>query len=99
MHAEDGGYVGYIREGFASLQNAISMTYIQLITQKPKESFPKIYLSRTPIAATKKDYLLQNVKLTLSIIILLGFSFSTTALLMVSVIYMLKLIIGNFVVM
>ena len=76
--------MGYIREGFASIQNAVSMSFIRLITNKTQADFPEIYVNRFPSFRRIYDDVLYYQKLSLSMIILLGFSFPASTLLMVS---------------
>lgn len=70
----DGGYVGYIREGFAPLQNAISMSYLQLIADiiKPNFHIPAIYMCRYPSKEFLKDEVIESIDFSLSLMLIFG---------------------------
>lgn len=71
---KDGGYVGYIREGFAPLQNAIALSYIKLVAalRKPNFEMPKVQMCRYPSREFQKDYVIESIDFTLSLMIVFG---------------------------
>uniref|UniRef100_A0A1I8MQ84 ABC transporter domain-containing protein n=1 Tax=Musca domestica TaxID=7370 RepID=A0A1I8MQ84_MUSDO len=70
----DGGYVGYIREGFAPLQNAISLSYLQLLAESLKSDFhiPPIYMCRYPSEEFVKDDVIESIDFSLSLMLVFG---------------------------
>ncbi|XP_073830695.1 phospholipid-transporting ATPase ABCA3-like [Musca autumnalis] len=70
----DGGYVGYIREGFAPLQNAISMSYLELIGEvlTPDFNIPSIYMKRYPSKEFLKDDVVESIDFSMSLMLVLG---------------------------
>ncbi|XP_037937486.1 ATP-binding cassette sub-family A member 3-like [Teleopsis dalmanni] len=71
----DGGVpVGYIREGFLPLQNALSLAYIKLASGA--ESLPEIIMQRFPYPDYIYDPLLQGITTLIPTIVLLCFIYS-----------------------
>ncbi|XP_059223186.1 phospholipid-transporting ATPase ABCA1-like [Stomoxys calcitrans] len=71
---DDGGYVGYIREGFAPMQNAISLSYLQLVAavDRPDFHIPDIYMCRYPSKEFLKDEVIESVDFSLSLLLVFG---------------------------
>lgn len=81
--SEDGGLpVGYLREGFLPIQNAISMAYIKLVTNNSE--LPYVDMQRYPYPAYIHDPLLQGLAPIMSLIMLLSFIYPCTYIVKVS---------------
>ncbi|XP_032594289.1 phospholipid-transporting ATPase ABCA3 isoform X2 [Drosophila grimshawi] len=73
----DGGIpVGYLREGFLPVQNAISMAYIR--QKSNMDVIPEVVMQRYPYPAFTFDPLLQGLSSLMSLIILLSFIYPCT---------------------
>jgi len=70
----DGGFVGYVREGFIRLQKAVTESFLDLISHK---SLPAIHLRRFPLTARKQDPLMYILDYGMPILIVFGFLFPT----------------------
>ncbi|XP_037932206.1 retinal-specific phospholipid-transporting ATPase ABCA4-like [Teleopsis dalmanni] len=81
-----GGYVGYVREGFSSLQHQIFLSYMNLdsVVEELKETFngvtriPDILLHRFPYRAHTVDKFLNGIKSSLSLIIIISYTVPVT---------------------
>ncbi|XP_017056193.1 phospholipid-transporting ATPase ABCA3 [Drosophila ficusphila] len=71
---EDGGFVGYVREGFIRLQKAVSEAFLILTSHK---SLPTIQLRRFPVIAREQDPLMYYLDYGMSFLIVVGFLFPT----------------------
>uniref|UniRef100_A0A1A9X396 ABC transporter domain-containing protein n=1 Tax=Glossina brevipalpis TaxID=37001 RepID=A0A1A9X396_9MUSC len=60
---DDGGYVGYTREGFSHIQNTIASSYLKAIIEEINSpiTIPNITLNRFPQGKYVHDAVLQNV--------------------------------------
>lgn len=76
--SNDGGYVGYFREGFISLQHEISLAYLSLKAKKPKSLLPTIFVQRFVSPPSTYDRFLENLNCCLSLAILIGYLYPTT---------------------
>ncbi|XP_065364636.1 phospholipid-transporting ATPase ABCA3-like isoform X2 [Calliphora vicina] len=75
--SQDGGLpVGYLREGFLPVQNAISMAYMKLVTNN--NELPYVEMQRYPYPAYIFDPLLEGLSSIMSLIILLSFIYPCT---------------------
>ncbi|XP_043661089.1 phospholipid-transporting ATPase ABCA3 isoform X1 [Drosophila teissieri] len=68
----EGGFVGYVREGFIRLQKAVSESFLVLTSHK---SLPTIQIRRFPVTGRKQDPLMGNLDYGMSFIIIIGFLF------------------------
>ncbi|KAH8264234.1 hypothetical protein KR038_004963 [Drosophila bunnanda] len=71
-HPYDGGFVGYVREGFILMQKFVSESFLDLISPKV---VPEIVLRRFPVLGSREDPLMDDLDDGLSILILVGFLF------------------------
>ena len=88
--------MGYIREGFASLQHAVSMSYIVLITNKTRDYYPKVEMNRFPAFQHTHDELVNNLITSISLTLLVGFSFPAIVFLIVSITAAFKVLCISF---
>ncbi|KAM7349571.1 ATP binding cassette subfamily A member 3 isoform 2-T3 [Cochliomyia hominivorax] len=73
----DGGLpVGYLREGFLPIQNALSLAYIKLVSKSA--SLPYLNMRRYPYPEYIYDPLLEGLESIMSLIILLSFIYPCT---------------------
>ncbi|XP_037937487.1 ATP-binding cassette sub-family A member 3-like [Teleopsis dalmanni] len=73
----DGGIpVGYVREGFLPLQNALSIAFLKL--SSGTKELPEILLQRYPYPEYISDPLLQGISLTIPMLIMLSFLYAAT---------------------
>ncbi|XP_017085750.1 ATP-binding cassette sub-family A member 2 [Drosophila eugracilis] len=68
----EGGFVGYVREGFIQLQKAVSESFLALTSHK---SLPLIQVRRFPVTGRKQDPLMNNLTYGLPLLIVIGFLF------------------------
>ncbi|XP_017869309.1 PREDICTED: ATP-binding cassette sub-family A member 3 [Drosophila arizonae] len=77
--SDDGGIPpGYLREGFLPIQNAISMSYIQL--KSSGKTLPDVVMQRYPYPAYTNDKLIGAFHDVISLIILLSFIYPCTCI-------------------
>ncbi|XP_018787318.1 PREDICTED: ATP-binding cassette sub-family A member 3 [Bactrocera latifrons] len=75
----DGGLpVGYLREGFLPVQQALSMAYLKLAGNK--ETLPYIEMQRYPYPDYISDPLIQALETILSLIVVLSFIYPCTSI-------------------
>lgn len=83
--SQDGGVpVGYLREAFLPIQNAITMAYMKFTTSN--NDLPEVYMQRYPYPEYIYDPLLEGLGTIMSLIILLSFIYPCTNIVKVSVI-------------
>ncbi|XP_016956493.1 ATP-binding cassette sub-family A member 17 isoform X2 [Drosophila biarmipes] len=70
----EGGFVGYVREGFIRLQKSVTEAFLDLISRK---TLPAIHLRRFPLTARKQDPLMYVLDFGMPILIIIGFLFPT----------------------
>lgn len=81
--SDDGGLpVGYLRESFLPVQHAISMSYMQLVTNRT--DLPNIEMQRYPYPAYIYDPLLEGMAGFVPLIILLSFIYPCSNIVRVS---------------
>ncbi|KAH8337345.1 hypothetical protein KR059_007516 [Drosophila kikkawai] len=68
----EGGFVGYVREGFILMQKHISESFLKTIVHP---IIPDIVLRRFPILGSREDPLMDEMEDCLSLLILVGFLF------------------------
>lgn len=68
----EGGFVGYVREGFIRLQKSVSESFLVLTSHK---SLPTIQIRRFPITGREQDPLMGNLNYGMPFIIIIGFLF------------------------
>ncbi|EDX18524.1 GD17526 [Drosophila simulans] len=68
----EGGFVGYVREGFIRLQKSVSESFLVLTSHK---SLPTIQIRRFPITGREQDPLMGNLDYGMPFIIIIGFLF------------------------
>ncbi|GAB0097260.1 ATP-binding cassette sub-family A member 3 [Sergentomyia squamirostris] len=71
--SDGGSPPGYYREGFAALQHAISMTFIEMKKVNPATVIPEIFLQRFPYPAFTRDVLLEVITMIVPFMILASF--------------------------
>ncbi|XP_020814087.1 ATP-binding cassette sub-family A member 2 [Drosophila serrata] len=71
-HPYDGGFVGYVREGFILIQKFVSESFLNLISRK---TVPEIVLRRFPVLGSREDPLMDDLDNGLSLLILVGYLF------------------------
>ncbi|XP_037937493.1 phospholipid-transporting ATPase ABCA1-like isoform X2 [Teleopsis dalmanni] len=69
----DGGYVGYVREGFIPLQDAISSAYIRL--SRNLSEIINVNLQRFPYSSHDFDELTNKIEISFPLAIILGYVF------------------------
>lgn len=73
-NASNGGIPpGYYQEGFAGLQHAISLKFIERKKTNPNTIIPEIFLQRFPYPAFTRDVLLEVITLIIPFMILASF--------------------------
>ncbi|XP_067637687.1 phospholipid-transporting ATPase ABCA3 isoform X2 [Eurosta solidaginis] len=76
---DDGGLpVGYLREGFLPVQQAVSMAYLKLAGNK--ESLPYVDMQRFPYPEYISDPLIEALETILSLIVVLSFIYPCTTI-------------------
>ncbi|XP_017006478.2 phospholipid-transporting ATPase ABCA3 isoform X1 [Drosophila takahashii] len=68
----EGGFVGYVREGFIRLQKSVTESFLFLTSRKP---LPTIHLRRFPVIGHKQDPMMFNLDYGVPILIVIGFLF------------------------
>ncbi|XP_016988626.1 phospholipid-transporting ATPase ABCA3 [Drosophila rhopaloa] len=68
----EGGFVGYVREGFIRLQKTVSESFLSLTSHK---SLPIIHLRRFPVTGRNQDPLMFNLDYGMSFMVVIGFLF------------------------
>ncbi|XP_055683327.1 phospholipid-transporting ATPase ABCA3 isoform X3 [Lutzomyia longipalpis] len=73
-NSSDGGIPpGYYREGFAAIQHAVSITFIEMKKTNPSTIIPDIFLQRLPYPPFTLDVLLEVIALIIPFMILASF--------------------------
>lgn len=86
--ANDGGLpVGYLREGFLPVQQAISMAYLKLAGNK--DTLPYVEMQRYPYPEYISDPLIEALETIMSLIVVLSFIYPCTSITKVSDIFIL----------
>ncbi|KAH8243535.1 hypothetical protein KR032_008321 [Drosophila birchii] len=70
----EGGFVGYVREGFILIQKFVTESFLKVSSQ---QTVPKIVLRRFPVLGTREDPLMYDLDNGLSLLILVGYLFPT----------------------
>uniref|UniRef100_A0A1A9X391 ABC transporter domain-containing protein n=1 Tax=Glossina brevipalpis TaxID=37001 RepID=A0A1A9X391_9MUSC len=79
INATDGGLpVGYLREGFLPVQQAVSMAYMKLLSNR--SDIPVVGMQRYPYPEYIFDPLLQGLAMMMPFIILLSFIYPCTSI-------------------
>ncbi|XP_017121322.1 phospholipid-transporting ATPase ABCA3 [Drosophila elegans] len=68
----EGGFVGYVREGFIRLQKTVSEAFLDLASHK---SPPTILLRRFPVTGRAQDPLMYNLDYGMAFMVIIGFLF------------------------
>lgn len=88
--AYDGGLpVGYLREGFLPVQQALSMAYLKLAGNK--ETLPYVEMQRYPYPKYISDPLIEALETILSLIVVLSFIYPCTSITKVNIILVVYL--------
>ncbi|XP_059614826.1 phospholipid-transporting ATPase ABCA3 isoform X2 [Phlebotomus argentipes] len=72
-HSDGGIPPGYYREGFAAIQHAVSVTFIEMKKINPETIIPTIFLQRFPYPPFTRDVLLEVITLIIPFMILASF--------------------------
>ncbi|XP_055842779.1 LOW QUALITY PROTEIN: uncharacterized protein LOC129909731 [Episyrphus balteatus] len=78
-YEDDGGIpVGYLREGFLAVQNAISIAFLKLSNAKLAKNLPDVVLRRYPYSEYAIDHLSEVLGILLPLVIFISFMYSST---------------------